>query len=366
MRSSLLLLLPVWTGSLVSATPIAAAAAADIDCRSDCVFSDAAQAIAQKGKCSTITLKNMNIPAGKTLDLNNLNDGTHVIFSGKTTFGYAQWQGPLISIAGKNIIIEGAPGSIIDCDGKRWWSAKASSKPQFMNAHNLINSQMKGLNILNTPVHAIGISASTNLAVSNIKIDNSLGDKYDAHNTDGFDIGTSTGISVTGCQVRNQDDCFAINSGTNITIRDNSCIGGHGISIGSVGGRSDNTVKDVHVSNCKIADSLFGVRIKTIAGATGLVTDVTYDNIALTNIKQFGIVIRQDYKNSGPTGNPTKGVPIKNLVINRVTGTVKPDGTNYHILCASGACSNWKWTNNKVVNGVKAVVNNAVPAGVVL
>lgn len=46
-------------------------------------------------------------------------------------------------------------------------------------------------------------------------IDNSAGDTDDlGHNTDGFDIGTSTGVTITGANVYNQDDCVAVNSGS--------------------------------------------------------------------------------------------------------------------------------------------------------
>ncbi len=45
-------------------------------------------------------------------------------------------------------------------------------------------------------------------------IDNSAGDTEGGHNTDGFDIGSSNNVVITGAKVYNQDDCVAINSGT--------------------------------------------------------------------------------------------------------------------------------------------------------
>lgn len=46
-------------------------------------------------------------------------------------------------------------------------------------------------------------------------IDNSDGDTDDlGANTDGFDIGDSTSVVITGANVYNQDDCVAVNSGT--------------------------------------------------------------------------------------------------------------------------------------------------------
>jgi polygalacturonase len=35
----------------------------------------------------------------------------------------------------------------------------------------------------------------------------------------------------------NQDDCVAVTSGNNLTISNMYCDGGHGLSIGSVGGK---------------------------------------------------------------------------------------------------------------------------------
>ncbi|KAG6297841.1 hypothetical protein E4U09_001212 [Claviceps aff. purpurea] len=370
MYSLLMLLLPVWTGSFVSAAPAVSKAAALSG--ADCTFSDVAQAIQKKTSCSTITLRNLKVPAGKTLDLSDLNDGTRVIFTGRTSFGYQEWEGPLIAVSGTNIKVSGSPGNIIDCEGQRWWDGKGTNgegkkKPDFFNAHDLINSEIRNLNVLNTPAHAFSISGCNNLGVFNVNIDDSAGDTQGGHNTDGFDIGNSNGVTISGCSVRNQDDCLAINSGTNITFVDGYCSGGHGLSIGSVGGRNLNTVKGVHIANSKVTKSMYGVRIKTIAGAKGAVSDVVYDNISMSEISDIGIVIQQDYKNGKPTGKPTTGVPITNLTVNKVTGNVKPGGANVHILCgSSSSCNGWTWTDNKIVDGATPKANSAVPAGVVL
>ncbi|KAF4464003.1 endopolygalacturonase, partial [Fusarium albosuccineum] len=256
-----------------------------------------------------------------------LADNTHVIFQGKTTFGYKEWEGPMIAFTANNLLIEGASGHSIDCQGQRWWDTKGSNggkkKPKFFSAHSLKNSNIKSLNVLNTPVQAFSINGVTKLGVYDVHIDNSLGDTKGGHNTDAFDVGSSNGVYISGAVVKNQDDCLAINSGTDITFTGGNCSGGHGLSIGSVGGRSDNVVKTVRILNSVIANSDNGVRIKTVYGATGSVSDVKYDSITLQNIAKYGIVIEQDYENGSPTGTPTSGVPITDVTINKVTGTVK-------------------------------------------
>ncbi|KAH8654806.1 glycoside hydrolase [Ilyonectria robusta] len=115
------------------------------------------------------------------------------------------------------------------------------------------NSNIKNLNVLNTPVQAFSINSVTNLGVYGVTLDNSLGDNKGGHNTDAFDVGSSTDVYISGAIVKNQDDCLAINSGTNITFTGGNCSGGHGLSIGSVGGRSDNVVKTVRILNSTIS-----------------------------------------------------------------------------------------------------------------
>lgn len=171
------------------------------------------------------------------------------------------------------------------------------------------------------------------------------------HNTDAFDVGSSTGVYISGATVKNQDDCLAINSGTDISFTGGSCSGGHGLSIGSVGGRDDNDVANVYIADSTISDSQNGVRIKTVYDATGSVKNVTYSGITLSGISKYGIVIEQDYENGSPTGDPTDGVPITDLTISDVTGTVTDDAEEVYILCASGACSDWTWSGVSITGG---------------
>ena len=195
-----------------------------------------------------------------------------------------------------------------------------------------------------------------------VTIDSQAGDSKGGHNTDGFNIGNAENIFISGAIVKNQDDCVAINSGKNITFTGGDCSGGHGLSIGSVGLRSNNEVKDVKITNSKISNSDNGVRIKTIANAKGSVSNILYENITLKDIVKQGIVIQQDYENSKPTGKPSGGVPITNVTLKKVTGNVLEKGANVYILCAKGACSGWKWEGVSVTGGKKPKECQNVPS----
>lgn len=279
---------------------------------SSCTFSSAASASAGKKSCSSIVLDNIAVPAGTTLDLTDLADNTVVTFEGTTTFGYKEWDGPMVSVSGTGITVKGASGAVIDFGGASWWDGEGSNggktKPKAFYAHDLTNSVIENLSVKNTPVQFMSINGASNLQVNDVTMDNSAG-TAEGHNTDAFDIGSSTGVYITGANIQNQDDCLAINSGTDISFTGGTCTGGHGLSIGSVGGRDDNTVENVSISNSKIKDSQNGVRIKTISGDTGTVKNITYSDITLSGITKYGIVIEQDYENGSPTGTPNHRCP---------------------------------------------------------
>ncbi|KAM0701492.1 hypothetical protein Q7P35_011854 [Cladosporium inversicolor] len=359
-------------GSFISVAVVALAATATAAPKAlaatSCSFSGAYVASAvqsAKSSCPTITLDSLVVPAGAPLDLTKLAKGTHVIFKGTTTFGYKEWEGPLVSVSGDSLTIDGT-GATLDGDGARWWDTKGSNggktKPKFFYAHSVTNSVIKGLTIKNSPVQVFSINTATNTQFNGITINNKDGDSKGGHNTDAFDVGSSTKITISGATVYNQDDCLAVNSGTQITFTGGYCSGGHGLSIGSVGGRSDNTVDTVNILDSQIVNSDNGVRIKTVSGATGKVTGVTYSNIKLTNIAKYGIVIEQDYENGSPTGTPTAGVPITGLTVKGVTGSVSSNAVPVYILCAKGACSNWTWSGNAITGGKKSTKCSNIPS----
>ena len=118
-------------------------------------------------------------------------------------------------MSGTDITVKQASGAKINCDGARWWDGKGSNggktKPKFFQAHKLDESSITGLKIYNTPVQGFSILAD-HLTITDVTIDNSAGTSK-GHNTDAFDIGQSTYITIDGATVYNQDDCLAINSG---------------------------------------------------------------------------------------------------------------------------------------------------------
>lgn len=287
---------------------------------------------------------------------------SQVTFEGETTWGYEEWEGPLFAVSGTSITVTGASGSTLNGNGADYWDGEGSdggkTKPKFFQAHDLTTSTISGITILNAPVQVFSIDGASTLALTDITINNQDGDSEGA-NTDGFDIGDSTGVTITNAKVYNQDDCVAINSGSNIVFTGGYCSGGHGLSIGSVGGRDDNTVSDVTFESSQVVDSQQAVRIKTISGDTGTVKSITYKDITISGSTDYGVVITQAYDGT----EATTGVPITDLTLSGITGTVSSDATNVYIDCgSSSSCSGWTWDVD-VTGGKTSTSCENVPSG---
>ncbi|RMZ73495.1 Glycoside hydrolase family 28 [Pyrenophora seminiperda CCB06] len=358
----------------------ATAVAAPAEKRATCTFSGAtgaADAMAAQSSCPTMTLSNLSVPAGTTLDLSKLADGTTVVFEGTTTFGYKEWAGPLLNIGGNKITVKGAAGSALDGQGALYWDGKGGNggktKPKFFSAHSLKSSTITDIMIKNPPVQVVSINGCDGLTITGMTIDASAGDKGAlGHNTDGFDIGSSNNVIIDGAKVYNQDDCVAINSGTvsntiilctclltnirtqGITFKNGLCSGGHGLSIGSVGGRSDNVVDTVTFSNSQVTKSVNGIRVKASSGQTGKINKVTYSGITLSSISKYGVLIEQNYDGGDLHGVAGTGIPITGLTLSNISGTgaVAASGNDVVITCGSStSCTGWTWTGVSVTGG---------------
>ncbi|EHK97785.1 putative endopolygalacturonase D [Glarea lozoyensis 74030] len=199
------------------------------------------------------------------------------------------------------------------------------------------NSVISNLHIVNWPVHLFAIQTSSDVILKDMLLDNRDGEAPNsrsdglaaAHNSDGYGVKESSNILITNNKVYNQDDCVAVTSGNNITIDGLYCSGGHGLSIGSVGGKSNNNVTNILFTNTDVVNSTNGPRIKSNFNTTGYIANITYSNIRLSNITDYGIDVQQDYLNGGPNGTPSNGVIIANVLFKNVAHFIHPEPDHF-------------------------------------
>ncbi|KAG0647334.1 Polygalacturonase [Hyphodiscus hymeniophilus] len=344
--------------------------------------------------CTAISLDGISVPTNSSINLASLKANSIVTFAGETTFAFTNSStfNPM-TFGGKNVTITSVPGAVIDGNGQAYWDGQGSNggvpKPDHFIVVNKMTagSVIENLHIRNWPTHLFSISSCSNLTMRNMLLDNSAGDAPNAisgglpaaHNSDGFDVSTTDDSTIHDNTVYNQDDCVAITSGNNITVDNMYCSGGHGLSIGSVGGKSNNNVTNILVSksifsslsktdtlefsNSIVVNSQNGARIKSNYNTTGFISNITYSNISLSGISIYGIDVQQDYLNGGPTGIPSNGVIIQNLLFQDITGTAVVGAEDYYILCGDGSCSNIVFGGVDITGGTVPSTCNYPPSG---
>ncbi|PNS17241.1 Endopolygalacturonase B [Sphaceloma murrayae] len=334
---------------------------------SPCLVTDFSGISAAVATCTEITLKDIRGPTNQSINLSKVLPNTVITFAGTTTFDFTNISSfdPIV-VGGTNVTVTAEPDALIDGNGPIYWDGIGSNGGVPKPNHFIVLSKVKGgvvknLKIKNWPVHLFSISGCSNVDMYDLYLDNTEGNAPNnrskglaaAHNSDGFDVSSSTNFTIRDSVVLNQDDCVAVTSGDNVRVDNMYCDGGHGLSIGSVGGKSNNNVTNISFTNSVVLNSQNGPRIKSNSNTTGFISDILYRNITVSNIDIYGIDVQQDYLNGGPTGSPTNGVIIQNVLFENIHGTAATVGKNYYVLCGEGSCSNITFKDVSITGGGK-------------
>ncbi|KAI7716232.1 endo-polygalacturonase D [Hortaea werneckii] len=330
---------------------------------STCTVTELSQVTASLESCSNVLMSDVSIPASSTLSVTVSSDAA-LLFGGTMTVGHTpDTEYTPIVFKGTGAKIAGVEGAVIDGNGASYWDGEGSNggsdKPDhFLKISDMEDSTFSDLTIQNWPTHLFEITGCSNMEVYNLILDNSAGDKKNSdgdslgHNTDAFDVSHNDGLYVHDSTVYNQDDCVAVNSGSNMVFENLYCSGGHGLSVGSVD--SDVTISNVTFQDCSVINSANGCRIKTDAdGTDSTVSDITYRNIHVSGITDYAIDLQQDYENGSPTGDPTTGITVSGVTFSDITGSVNSDEAYAHyILCGSTeSCSDITFSGIDISGG---------------
>jgi galacturan 1,4-alpha-galacturonidase len=121
----------------------------------------------------------------------------------------------------------------------------------------------------------------------------------DSPNTDGVHIQGSSNVRIIDTAIATGDDCVSVGPGSaDITVSGVFCGPGHGISVGSLGRRpGEEDVRGLRVSNCTLAGTANGVRIKTWRGGLrpgSTVSGLVFEDIVMRKVRN-PIIIDQEY-----------------------------------------------------------------------
>lgn len=236
-------------------------------------------------------------------------------------------------------------GGTINGNGSSWWTNPSSPRPFLVDIQNSSQIAVENVTLENSPMEHLAFNKTNNVTINGVTITAAS----NSPNTDGIDPSGSNYL-IENSSISTGDDDIAIkpqNTACNNIVITNLTIGsGHGISIG---GQTNDGVNGMTVSNVTFNGTSNGLRLKAGAGYGGLVQNVSYSNIQMTNVA-MPIAITSFYENgsdnfprdpaavTAATLNST--TPLwKNIVFNGITASgASQDGLIYgEPLTGSGA-----------------------------
>ncbi len=189
----------------------------------------------------------------------------------------------------------------IDGQGSPWWTFyntnNALGRPYSMFGPTACSTVMVcNVTFQNPPNTHLAFGSSGSVPCGNVWITNiTINTPDGSPNTDGIDLNASNAVIVNS-YISDGDDHIAI-GGSSGFMRDilvtNCLFGtGHGMSIGSFTGGG---VSNLLVINCGWNGSENGIRVKSERGRGGLVHNLNYYNLSMTNV-QWPILIYSYYQ----------------------------------------------------------------------
>ena len=160
-------------------------------------------------------------------------------------------------------------------------------RPPLLQIRRSCDVLIEGVTFRNSPFWTVHPLFSDNVTIKDVHIIN----PYDAPNTDGIDIESSSNVSVLSSSVDVGDDGIAIKSGSglegrrdnvpsrNILIKDCIVKAAHGGAV--IGSETAAEISDVTVESCIFDGTDRGIRIKTRRGRGGLIHDLAFRRIRM-------------------------------------------------------------------------------------
>ena len=244
----------------------------------------------------------------------------------------SNWPGATTFISGTTLHdVEISGLGTIDGQGTNWWFPLAGSRPNFISFSGCTNVLVQDVTLQNPPTfHLMLKGNNAGITIQGIII-NTPGD---SPNTDGMDL-ASTNVLVLNCFISDGDDNIEIGGSggpaADITVSNCTFGAGHGVSIGSI---TSGGVHDLIVSNCTFDGTVNGIRMKSDNDRGGLVQNLQYLDITMTNVA-YPITIYSYYNTIGtpnsitptiasfqPVAPATSLTPIwQNILISNLTVT---------------------------------------------
>ncbi|CAI5516668.1 unnamed protein product [Closterium sp. Naga37s-1] len=205
-----------------------------------------------------------------------------------------------------NLVVAGK--GYLDGAGRAWWGK--GKRPMLMHFSDCRNLLVSGITYRNPGKIHMKVKTSTGVMIRGVR---TLA-PWNSPNTDSISISSSSNVVIKDSRLESGDDGVGIVGMTrNVLVQNVTCINGHGISIGSLGAEGAlGCIQGVTIRDVTFRGSNNGLRIKTYQGGVGMVSNVSYDNVQMTDVT-YPIVINQFYCDTKNV-DASKCVPQDNAV----------------------------------------------------
>jgi polygalacturonase len=184
-----------------------------------------------------------------------------------------------------DVAISGA--GLIDGQGAPWWpfaKTKGVKRPRMIALSGCDRVLIEGVTLKNSPMFHMAIGGnSSNITVRRVTVraPASTDPVEPSHNTDACNISGHHAL-VQDCDISTGDDNFTCGGNTSDIVITNCAYGnGHGVSIGSP---THGGVANITVVDCTFSNTDCGIRIKSDRDRGGVVRNLTYRNLRMTNV----------------------------------------------------------------------------------
>jgi len=182
-----------------------------------------------------------------------------------------------------------------------WWqladnarSGGSQNNPTLVYLHDSKSSVLYKITVVNSPMFHVKLSSNGSTTNNFIAWGVKVLTPYTARNTDGIDPGGALGVSIVNSVISDGDDEIAISGSSNsqnYSFTNLLLTSGHGISIGS---STAGTVSNILANGINFSGQWIngagdnnseGLRIKSYCGSGAAVTNVTYENVCMQNVR---------------------------------------------------------------------------------
>ncbi|KAF7291860.1 Extracellular exo-polygalacturonase [Mycena indigotica] len=236
---------------------------------------------------------------------------------------------------------------LIDGNGVPYWTLFAEdssfARPTLVTITSSTSITISNLHFRNAPnvFHSVS-GGSTNIIYDGLQLDATSTATVTAKNTDGFDVGSSSHVTIKNTNVVNQDDCVALKPGSDFALVQNiTCNGSHSLSVGSLGkgvGSSDK-VTNAFLGPATMINSAKAVGIKLYEGGSShgvaTVSNITWSDITVKNC-DYAVQIQSCYSASNTSNCLANTDSLTGVVFKNIVGTTS---SHYSPVVANINCS---------------------------